>query len=320
MNKKNYCLIKYKYVCPIFEAEIMPVQRKKTVSKIQALIKLLDDPDEMVYSEIKNQLLLLGPVALPYLEEVWSTTLNNWLVQRVEEIIEDIKFNELERSLIEWKHHKQEDLLYGVWLINHFQYSEVTLEYLNKKIEQLRRDIWIEFAEDLTALEEVRIINHILYDVHQFSGNIANYYSVQNNYLHYVLENRKGNNISLGILYLIIAQKLGLPIFAINIPNYLILSYINDDINLYDAKTNSLMDAILFYINPFSKGTLLQKEDIVEFLTQMDMPEQADYFIPCSNAQIIEKLLFNMADSYIQQGNAIIGNRYANIAKKLREE
>lgn len=297
----------------------MQTQEENTSNKIQALIKLLDDPDENIYSEVKNQLLLLGPVALPYLEEIWNNTINAWLVQRIEEVIEDIKFNELAKSLIEWKYQKQEDLLYAVWLINHFQYSEITLEYLNKKTEQIRKDIWIEFAEDLTALEEVRIINHILYEVHQFSGNIANYYSVQNNYLHYVLENKKGNNITLGVLYLIIAQKLGLPVFAVNIPDYLILIYINDNINLYDANKDSLIDAVLFYINPFSKGTLLQREDIAEFLKQMNLPEMPEYFIPCSNVQVIEKLLMSIAESYFQQGNMIMFDRYVSISEKLRK-
>lgn len=297
----------------------MQTQEENTSNKIQALIKLLDDPDENIYSEVKNQLLLLGPVALPYLEEIWNNTINAWLVQRIEEVIEDIKFNELAKSLIEWKYQKQEDLLYAVWLINHFQYSEITLEYLNKKTEQIRKDIWIEFAEDLTALEEVRIINHILYEVHQFSGNIANYYSVQNNYLHYVLENKKGNNITLGVLYLIIAQKLGLPVFAVNIPDYLILIYINDNINLYDANKDSLIDAVLFYINPFSKGTLLQREDIAEFLKQMNLPEMLEYFIPCSNVQVIEKLLMSIAESYFQQGNMIMFDRYVSISEKLRK-
>ncbi|GIV29140.1 MAG: hypothetical protein KatS3mg028_0206 [Bacteroidia bacterium] len=137
--------------------------------KIEALIKLLDDPDETVFSEVKNQLLLLGPVALPYLEQVWNDAMSSWMIQRVEDIMEDIKFNELSKNLVKWKYHQQEDLLYAVWLINQFQYSEITLDYLNKKIEQIKKDIWIEFAEDLTALEEIMIINHILYEVHQFT-------------------------------------------------------------------------------------------------------------------------------------------------------
>lgn len=295
-------------------------EKDKAPQTIQALIHLIDDPDESVYLEVKNQLLLLGPVALPYLEKVWNATMNDWLVQRVEEIIEDIKFNELAKNLIQWKYHQQEDLLYAVWLINHFQYSEITLDYLNKKIEQIKKDIWIEFAEDLTALEEIMIVNHILYEVHQFAPNIANYHSVQNNYLHYVLENKKGNNVSLGILYLLITQKLELPVFAVDIPDYLILTYINDKINLYDAKSESLQDATLFYINPFSKGTLLQKEDITEFLLQTRTSNHHSYFVPCSNVDVIEKLLMSIANSYAQQGNSVLYSKYKTIAKRVKVE
>lgn len=297
---------------------MQPLKKIKP-QKIQALIQLIDDPDENIFSEVKQQLLLLGPVALPYLEEMWNNAMNKLLVQRLEDIIEDIHLNELTKELIHWKYHQQEDLLYAVWKINHFQYSEITLEYLDKKIEQIKKDVWIEFAEDLTAIEEIAIINHILYDVHQFSPNIANYHAVQNNYLHYVLENKKGNNISLGILYLLLAQKLKLPIFGVNIPDYLILSYINDSVNLYDASSSSLQEATLFYINPFSKGTLLQKEDISEFLTQMHIPQKSTYFTPCSNVDVIVKLLTSIANSYAQQGNQIMFNKYYQVAQKLNK-
>ncbi|MCX7728143.1 MAG: transglutaminase-like domain-containing protein [Bacteroidia bacterium] len=299
---------------------MMPIQENDTSRKIQALISLIDDPDETVFTQVKNQLLLLGPVALPYLEKVWNETMNSFIVQRIEEIIEDIKFNELSKDLLHWKYHQQENLLYAVWRINHFQYPEVSFEYLNKKIEQIKKDIWIEFAEDLTALEEVMIINHILYEVHQFAPNIANYNAVQNNYLHYVLENKKGNNISLGILYLLLAQKMELPVFAINIPDYLILTYINDTINLYDASSQSLQDATLFYINPFSKGTLLQKEDIIHFLEQTNMEPEKNFFTPCSNADIAEKLLTSIAHSYKSQGNSFMYNKFIRIAQRLASE
>jgi len=295
-------------------------KKNKTPKKIQALIKLIDDPDENIYSEVKNQLLLLGPVALPYLEKILNDTMNSFVIQRVEEIIEDIRFNELANELINWKYRNQEDLLYAVYLINHFQYSEVTLEYLEKKLEQIKKDIWIEFAEDLTAPEEIEIINYILYTVYEFAPNIANYYSVQNNYLHYVLENKKGNSVSLGLLYLIIAQKLKLPIFAVNIPYYLILTYIDNSANLFDASSKSLQEVTLFYINPFSKGNLLQKSDIKEFLNQMNIEESEEYYIPCSNVDVIEKLLMSIANSYAQQGNYVMYNKYKNIAIRLKSE
>ena len=288
--------------------------------KIQTLIQLIDDPDETVYSEVKQQLLLLGPVALPYLEQVWNDTINSWLSQRIEDIITEIQYNELTHHLIQWKYHQQEDLLYAVWLINHFQYTEVSLETLQKKIDTIKKDVWIEFAEDLTAIEEVQIINHILYEVHQYAPNITNYYSMQNNYLHYVLENKKGNNITLGILYLLIAQKLKIPIYAVNIPDYLILCYLNENMNLYDARSQSVQDAILFYINPFSKGILLQKEDIIEFLHQTNTKEKEEYFIPCSYIEVIERLLLSIAQSYAQQGNSTMYSRYKKIAQQLKEK
>jgi hypothetical protein len=106
----------------------------------------------------------------------------------------------------------------------------------------------------------------------------------------------------------------------VNIPYYLILTYIDNFANLFDASSNSLQEATLFYINPFSKGNLLQKNDIREFLNQMNIEESDQYYIPCSNVDVIEKLLMSIANSYAQQGNSVMYKKYNDIAVRLKAE
>jgi regulator of sirC expression with transglutaminase-like and TPR domain len=172
-------------------------------------------------------------------------------------------------------------------------------EILNP-LEKIKHDAWIEINENLTALEKVRILNHIIYDVHKFSGNTTNYYSPQNSFINQVMLSKKGNPISLAIIYAVVAQKLGLPIYGVNLPKNFILAYKDEFSELLypDAKNEN----ILFYINPFSRGAVLGRKEIDFFLKQQNITPDPMFYQPCSNLEIIQRLLLNLIYAYEKMG------------------
>ncbi len=62
-----------------------------------------------------------------------------------------------------------------------------------------------------------------------FSGNTTNHQDPQNSYIGQVLDTKKGNQISLASIYSIIAQKLDIPIYGVNLPQHFILAYLDED-------------------------------------------------------------------------------------------
>ncbi|KAF5277932.1 hypothetical protein FQR65_LT15898 [Abscondita terminalis] len=61
------------------------------------------------------------------------------------------------------------------------------------------------------------------------SGNTANYHDPQNSYLNKVLESKKGNPITLACIYCVIAQRLDIPIYGVNLPKHFVLAYMNEE-------------------------------------------------------------------------------------------
>ena len=76
--------------------------------------------------------------------------------------------------------------------------------------------------------DHIKLINHVLYNIHGFSGNTTNHKDPQNSYLSQVLETKKGNQISLAIIYSVIAQKLDIPVYGVNLPQHFILAYMDE--------------------------------------------------------------------------------------------
>jgi len=266
--------------------------------EIFALISLLDDPDESVFKQVSMKFLSLGQNVIPVLEDAWEHSFDTLIQNRIENIIHQIQFDIIKDELSDWAHPDNQDLLEGALLIARYQYPDIDIVKIHKQIAQIKQDVWIELNEYLTALEKIKIINHILFDVHNFSGNTTNYHAPQNSYINNVLESKKGNPLLLSIIYTIVAQSLEIPIYGVNLPEHFILCYVDIEVMGIPTTEGNQGSNVLFYINPFSKGAVFGQKEVDAFLMQLKLPALAKYYEPCSNLEIIKRLLRNLIASY----------------------
>jgi regulator of sirC expression with transglutaminase-like and TPR domain len=274
------------------------------VESIIALINLIDDPDENIFLHVRDRLLKYGPDAIPYLENSWEVKDFGMLFQnRIENLIHDIQFEDTKNELLKWKNSSQKDLLKGAILIAKYQYPGLHDEKVYAEIERIQKDIWLEINNKQTALEKVYIFNKVIFDLHHFHGDAKHFHSPLNSYINTVLETKKGNPLSLSIIYSIIAQNLNIPIYGVNLPNHFVLAFLDEfGVRKYIAEENK--HGVLFYINPFSKGTVFDENEIKSFLTGINQPHLKEYFEPCSNTSILKRMLTNLISSFQEVGNS----------------
>lgn len=272
-------------------------------SSIQALIHLIDDPDESIYLHVRDRLLQYGPDAIPYLESSWEEKDFGLIFHnRIEQIIHEIQFEDIKNQLIGWQK-SEKDLLRGAIIIAKYQYAGLDENEIYNTIQALRKDIWLELNHKQTAFEKVRVFNKIFFGKHRFHGDSKHFHSPMNSYINTVIESRKGNPLSLSIVYSIIAQSLDLPVYGVNLPNHFILAYMDEDgvSQFLEQKNNH---GVLFYINPFSKGSIFDDNEIKEFVKGLNLPLSREYFEPCSNTTILRRMLTNLISSFQEVGNA----------------
>ena len=282
----------------------MAAKRKTEMSlkEVIALITLLDDPDEIIYTQVRDRFVTLGPPAIPHLETAWENSFDAIMQKRIETIIHTIQFEGLQKALKQWATEEQDDLFKGIIILSRYQYPDLDENKIRKQMQQIKQDVWLELHEDLTALEKVKIINHILFEVHQFSSNITNYHAPQNSFINNVLESKKGNPLMLSVIYILICKELDIPVYGINLPQHFVLAYLNDFANLIDVNNKTLSNNILFYINPFSKGLMFNQKDIDQFLKQLNLEPESKYYLPCSNVDILKRCINNLIFSYEKLG------------------
>lgn len=274
---------------------------------IKSLIHLLDDPDNDIIVHVEQQILQFGELAIEDLELEWENSDSAIIVQRIENLIFEIKSDKFKNLLQKWLDNGAVDLMEGSLLVAQYQYHNLNKEKVYDFLKKIEQDIWIEINDYQTALEKTKIINHIFYNIYGFDGNKENYHAPHNSFIQKVIEQKKGTPLSLGILYIHLAQKLDIPIYGVNVPNHFVLVYKNDEI------AEAPFDKYLFYINPFSNGSVFGRFELEDFIQQLQMPAQVAYFEACTNKDIVKRMIHNIVYAYELAGKTNMQNHYTKL-------
>ncbi|NRF38773.1 MULTISPECIES: transglutaminase-like domain-containing protein [Pedobacter] len=269
----------------------------ENIKEITALVKLLDDPDQEIYQHVEGRLLEYGNEVIDYLENVWEHSLDSLLQERIENLVHKIQFANVKEDLNLWYQSGAFDLLQGALVINRYQYPDLDEDKIILQIEEIKREIWLGLQYEMSSIEKIKLINHIFYNIYGFSGNTKNHHDPQNSYINQVLESKKGNQISLAIIYSTLAQKLDIPVYGVNLPQHFILGYIDE------SKREEQEFGVLFYINAFNKGAIFGKHDVDQFLRQLNLDPLPGFYAPCSNVEIIRRVIRNLISAYENLGS-----------------
>jgi len=267
-------------------------------TEVTSLIRLLDDPDQEIYNHVHEKLLSFGSAAIGYLESAFESAFDPVQQERIANLVHEIQFDLLKNDLKLWLHGGAFDLLQGILIINRYQYPDLDEQKIINQIEAIKRDIWIQMMHEASAPEQIKLINHVFYNIYGFSGNTTNHQDPQNSYLSQVLETKKGSQTSLAIIYSIIAQKLDIPVYGVNLPQHFILAYMDE------SRESNFESGILFYINAFNKGLIFGRRDVDMFLKQLNLKYDKQFYEPCSNTDIIKRVLRNLISAYEHLGSS----------------
>ena len=272
-------------------------------SEIKALISLLDDEDAEISAHVEQKIISLGNQVIPFLESTWENNFSPNLQKRIEDLIHSLQFSDLKERLNKWKTNDADDLLKGMWVVNTYLYPDLPFEKVKAEIEQLYYEVWLDLGQSENPIDQVKLLNSVIFDKLKFSSNTKNFHSPSNSMLNIVMESKKGNPISLCVIYLLIAQKLKMPVYGVNLPNLFVLTFKKDDTQ--------------FYINAFNKGLIFSKQDIDSFIEQLKLEPIDTFYQPCSNIEIVQRMLRNLVVCFEKLGETEKVNEVKDLLSNL---
>lgn len=263
--------------------------------EINALLHLIDDPDVEVYDTVSNRIVSYGRDIIPNLEHLWENTADTATQERIELLIHRVHLQDLRKDLVTWNNQPQPDLLTGLLLCSRYQYPEKDWTNQLTELQKVRRSIWLELNPFLTALEQINVLGNILFNYHHFKGTEVNYSKPEEFLLPNLIETKKGNAISNGLLLLVLANMLDLNLQLIAIPRQVILAYCN-----YLPAPFELCfppEHIQFYVDGAS-GQIYSYEDVETYFKRIGVTPKDAFFKPLHNRQIIQTLLRELAKCF----------------------
>lgn len=282
--------------------------------EISALFHLIDDPDEEVFGSVSDRIVSIGRAIIPNLENLWENTPDHNVQERIEMLIHRLHFRDLVEDFTNWKNGSCE-LLQGALLASRYHYPEMNAPTTLQEMEKIRRNIWLELNSYLTPLEQVNVITGILYSYYKLKGNEVSYDYPEDFLITKVIEQKKGNAITNGILYLIVCELLDIPVRAINIPKQFILGYFDVDYN-FPNPTKQKSEKINFYIDPLN-GQIYSHKDVENYFKRISVPPTPSYFRQLGNKRIIQHLLEEYAKCFTNDTSLYKKNDLIFLAKLL---
>jgi regulator of sirC expression with transglutaminase-like and TPR domain len=176
-------------------------------------------------------------------------------------------------------------------------YPDLDVQQVLGDVDQLLARLKRRLADDAAPLQRLRTLNQFFFRDLGFSGNVNNYYDPDNSYLNAVLRTRKGIPISLAVIWLELAQGVGLNARGINFPGHFMVK-----VNL--PKGQVVMD-------PFT-GQSLSREELSERLEPFKRRSGLvdDFEVPiglylqaAEPRDVIARILRNLKEVHLSQAD-----------------
>jgi len=284
-------------------------------NEIAALLQLIDDPDQEVFETVASRIVGYGEKIIPNLESLWEETPNEDIQERIELLIHRVHYQRLQTDFREWASGAEPDILQGALLVARYRFPGLPADNILYEIDKIKRNIWLELNNYLTPLEQVNVLNSMVYSYFGMKGSEISYGRPNQFFINHVVETRKGNAISIGILYQALCKQLDIPVGTVNIPKQFIMGYFNQ-LPEFTEPGDWKGENIQFFIDPL-QGQIYTQKDIETYLKRVNIPSENAFFQPLDTKSIIRLLITELAKCYENEKEHFRYEELLNIADLL---
>jgi regulator of sirC expression with transglutaminase-like and TPR domain len=167
------------------------------------------------------------------------------------------------------------------------------LDYL-ARIDQLAGEVASRLDSEADIYRSMAALNYVLFKQHGFHGNRKDYFDPKNSFLNEVIERKTGIPITLSVLYMEVAQRVGLALDGVGFPGHFLVKCVGDGEEIV--------------IDPFDGGEIKSRADIDKMLFNLYCGKVAfhsDLLAPSTKRDILKRMLANLKAIYINENDLV---------------
>lgn len=172
------------------------------------------------------------------------------------------------------------------------EYPELKIEPYLARIDRLAAAAQARSGGDPDPIRLLASINYVLFIQEGFCGSRWDYYDPKNSFINDVIERKRGIPISLSVLYMEVARRIGLDLEGVGFPGHFLVKYAGGEGEIV--------------IDPFDKGEVRSDEELQELLDRIYCGKTAlrpEHLAPSPKRQIIKRMLNNLKAIYLYCGD-----------------
>jgi regulator of sirC expression with transglutaminase-like and TPR domain len=194
------------------------------VKRINQSVNHLSSPDA-VKPELIKTLVEEGDASIRVLRD--RAKLMEQQAAQLRQLAQAVHSERVQAELVKSLQRKEEDidLVQAALLIAKLDNEELDIEPYRKEIERMAREIQAALPKSPDGQAKLDALNKYLFQERGFHGSRGDYYNRSNSYLNEVLDDREGIPITLSVLYMELARRLGLKVVGIPLPRHFVVQY-----------------------------------------------------------------------------------------------
>ncbi len=173
-------------------------------------------------------------------------------------------------------------------------YPDLDIAAYLARMDQLAVEVTQRCDGSGEVYNSIAALNYVLYERHGFRGNNADYYDPKNSFLNEVIERKTGIPITLSILYMEVARRVGLSLSGVGFPGHFLVKHAQNGAEIV--------------IDPFQQGVIQSREALTRMLGGLyggAVELQDEYLNPASSKEILRRMLGNLKGIYAKSNDLI---------------
>jgi regulator of sirC expression with transglutaminase-like and TPR domain len=176
------------------------------------------------------------------------------------------------------------------------EYPNLDIDAYLSRIEELATAAQARLGAEADAYRSIAALNYVLFQERGFHGNREHFFDPKNSFLNEVLDRKTGIPISLSVLYMEVAQRIGLPLHGVGFPGHFLVKHLGGNEEIV--------------VDPFNQGEILSQRSLETMLYRLyggKIAFEPHFLESISKKQILRRMLNNLKIIYLRKNELIKG-------------
>lgn len=276
--------------------------RMLTTAEKEALLALLDDESAAVRQALVAQFLALGDEGRRFLQDV-ARGPNRVAALAAGWYLRELKFSDPVAEFRGFIQSLNYELETGALLLSRTVNPSLDVTAVCAQLDAFAARARKLMPRAATMRAQARVINRVLFEEYGLRGNVDNYTDPKNSLIDQVLERRVGIPISLSIVYLLVAQRVGLEVEPVGVPGHFLVGG-------YEPEGP-------FFVDAFNEGQLLSPEDVFDRIRSLQHTPQLADLAPTPVREVLSRACRNLANHYAAADDAAHARLFADFVSEF---